>query len=68
MVASDGGVFTFGDAHFYGSLAPFHPPSPTVAHRPDAVAATATGWSSPTARSSGSATRTPDVGQGLLIR
>ena len=24
MVASDGGVFTFGDAHFYGALAPFH--------------------------------------------
>ena len=23
MVASDGGVFSFGDAHFYGSLAPY---------------------------------------------
>ena len=31
MVASDGGVFTFGDAHFYGSLASLHPASPTVA-------------------------------------
>ena len=31
MVASDGGVFTFGDAHFYGALAAFHYPSPTVA-------------------------------------
>ena len=31
MVASDGGVFTFGDAHFYGSLGGAHASSPTVA-------------------------------------
>ena len=31
MVASDGGVFTFGDARFEGSLASFPFPSPTVA-------------------------------------
>jgi hypothetical protein len=30
-VASDGGVFTFGDAKFQGSLAQVSPVSPTVA-------------------------------------
>jgi len=33
-VASDGGVFTFGDAHFYGSLVPSHPSSPTIGITP----------------------------------
>jgi hypothetical protein len=31
MLASDGGVFNFGDAHFYGAAAVFHPTSPAVA-------------------------------------
>jgi len=30
LVASDGGVFSFGDARFHGSIAPLHPRSPIV--------------------------------------
>jgi hypothetical protein len=30
LVASDGGVFTFGDAHFYGSAGGHQYPSPAV--------------------------------------
>jgi hypothetical protein len=38
LAAADGGVFTFGDAHFRGSAAPYHPSSPIVG-----IAATASG-------------------------
>jgi hypothetical protein len=34
MVASDGGVFSFGDAHFYGSLASTGPPAPIIGMLP----------------------------------
>ena len=38
MVASDGGVFAFGDAHFAGSCASIHGcPAPVVAVVPDAT-------------------------------
>jgi hypothetical protein len=30
LVASDGGIFSFGDARFNGSIAPLHPVSPVV--------------------------------------
>jgi hypothetical protein len=30
LVASDGGIFSFGDARFFGSTAPLHPASPAV--------------------------------------
>jgi hypothetical protein len=30
LVASDGGIFSFGDARFFGSTAPLHPVSPAV--------------------------------------
>ena len=55
LVASDGGIFTFGDAPFYGSTG-WHAAStsPSWAWRPLRTAA-ATGWWPPTAASSASA-------------
>ena len=55
LVASDGGVFNFGDARFYGSMGGQHLNSPVVgiAATPDGRA---TGWSPPTAASSTSGT------------
>ena len=55
LVASDGGVFTFGDAKFYGSEGgkPLNKPIVGIAATPTA---TATGWSPATAASSPSAT------------
>ena len=56
MVASDGGIFTFGDAGFYGSTGgqPLEQPDRRAWRR--RPPATATGWSPPTAASSPSAT------------
>ncbi len=34
LVGSDGGVFSFGDANFFGSAAPYHPRAPIVAIAP----------------------------------
>lgn len=31
LIGADGGVFTFGDAHFFGSAVPSHPASSVVA-------------------------------------
>ena len=56
LVASDGGIFTFGDAGFYGSTgAHARSTSPSSAWPPPPTA-TATGWSPPTAGSSPSVT------------
>ena len=58
LVASDGGIFSFGDAHFYGSMggqAHLRRRSSGWRRR---RAARATGWSRPTAACSRSATRT----------
>ena len=59
LVASDGGIFTFGDAQFHGSTgAHARSTSRSSAWPPTPSAATATGSSRPTAASSPSATRT----------
>ena len=56
LVASDGGVFAFGDAGFYGSTGGDAPrPARSWAWPPPPTAA-ATGWWPPTAASSASAT------------
>ena len=48
-MAADGGVFTFGDARFYGSTGR-HPPQPARSSAwPPPPTATATGWWPPTA-------------------
>ena len=55
LIASDGGVFAFGDATFYGSAGGDNLAYPvTAAAR--ASSAAATGWSTPTVRSSTTAT------------
>ena len=56
FVASDGGIFAYGDAQFYGSTGSIHLNKPIVgmAATPTAMA---TGWWRPTAGSSPSATR-----------
>ena len=56
MVGSDGGVFTFGDAHFHGSTGGMHLNKPVVGIVPTPDNA-ATGSSRPTAACSRSATR-----------
>ena len=56
LVASDGGIFSFGDAAFYGSTGHIKLNQPIVGMAADARPATATGWSPPTAASSPSAT------------
>ena len=55
LVASDGGIFSFGDAKFYGSMGgkPLNKPVVGMAAAPTG---SATGWSPPTAASSASAT------------
>ena len=58
LVASDGGIFTFGDAHFYGSTGDIHLNQPDRRHGRHPRPATATGSSPPTAASSPSATPT----------
>ncbi len=55
LVASDGGIFTFGDARFYGSTGAMTLNKPIVGMAPPPTAR-ATGWSPPTAGSSPSAT------------
>jgi len=54
-VASDGGIFAFGDAHFYGSMGGQHLNRPVVGIA-STRAATATGKWHPTAGCSHSAT------------
>ena len=56
LVSSDGGVFTFGDAQFYGSTGGMHANKPVVGMAADARRRGATGWWPPTAGSSASAT------------
>ena len=51
LVASDGGIFAFGDAAFYGSTGPSTSTSRSSAWPPPRTAV-ATGWSPPTAASS----------------
>ena len=56
LVAADGGIFTFGDAGFYGSTGG-HPPEPAHrGHGRHARRQAATGWWPPTGASSASAT------------
>jgi hypothetical protein len=55
LVASDGGVFSFGDAGFYGSTGGKALDTPVVGMAPPPTAV-ATGWWPPTAGSSASAT------------
>ena len=55
LVAADGGIFSFGDAVFYGSTGGMPSTSRSWAWRPPPTAA-ATGWWPPTAGSSASAT------------
>ena len=54
-MASDGGIFSFGDAPFYGSTGAIALNKPIVGMAPPPTAR-ATGWSPPTAASSPSAT------------
>ena len=59
MVASDGGIFTFGDAHFYGSTGGMHARDTDRRCRVRPPAARATGSPPPAARCTASATRGP---------
>ena len=54
--ASDGGVFAFGDARFFGSMGGMHLNQPDRGDRRRHRQPGATGWSAPTAGSSPSAT------------
>ena len=56
LVASDGGVFAFGDAAFYGSTGRLPLNKPDRGHRRHPRRQAATGWWPPTAGSSPSAT------------
>ena len=56
LVASDGGIFTFGDAAFYGSTGRHAPSTSPSWAWPPPPTARATGWWPPTAASSPSAT------------
>ena len=56
LVASDGGIFSFGDAAFHGSTGAIPLNQPDRRHGRRRRPATATGWSPPTAASSPSAT------------
>ena len=56
LVASDGGIFTFGNAGFYGSTGGIRLDRPIVGMAPTPPR-TATGWWPPTAASSATATR-----------
>ena len=56
LVASDGGIFSFGDAHFYGSTGAIHSEPARRGHGGDARRATATGWWPVTEASSPSGT------------
>ena len=56
LVASDGGIFSFGDAAFHGSTGGQHLNRPIVGMAADAEPARATGWWPPTAGSSPSVT------------
>ena len=57
MVASDGGIFSFGDARFYGSTGGMRLNRPIVGMAATPTRHAATGWSPATAASSASATR-----------
>ena len=48
LVASDGGIFAFGDAHFYGSTGGIPPQPADRRHGPRPRTEAATGWSPPT--------------------
>ena len=56
LVASDGGIFSFGDAQFYGSMGGEAPERAGRGDDGDSRTARATGWLRPTAGSSASAT------------
>ena len=57
LVASDGGIFSYGDAAFYGSAGPIQPQPARSSAWPRRPTAAATGSSPPTAASSATATR-----------
>ena len=57
LVASDGGIFAFGDAKFHGSMGGRPLNEPVVGMAADVGRKTVTGWSLQTAGSSHSATR-----------
>ena len=63
LVASDGGIFSFGDAQFFGSTGAMTSTSPSWAW-PLPPTARATGWWPPTAASSPSATPSSSVRPG----
>ncbi len=64
LVAADGGVFTFGDAQFFGSTGNIVLNKPVVGHHRDRRTTGATAWWRPTGASSTSATpRSSDRGQ-----
>ncbi len=56
LVASDGGIFTYGDAGFYGSAGAMRAQQAHRRHGRHRPTARATGWSPPTAASSPTAT------------
>ena len=56
LVASDGGIFSYGDAHFYGSTGSLHLNAPIVGMAATPERRRATGWWPPTAASSATAT------------
>ena len=57
LVASDGGIFTYGDATFYGSTGAHDPQQADRGHGRHPRRRAATGWWPPTAASSPTATR-----------
>ena len=57
LVATDGGIFSYGDAQFYGSTGSIQLNKPIVGMAEHGGRQRATGWSPPTAASSATATR-----------
>jgi len=52
LVASDGGVFSYGDAPFFGSAGAIHPQTKPIVGMAATPTVVATGWWPPTAGSS----------------
>ena len=66
LVATDGGIFSFGDAPFYGSTGEPAPQQADRGHGLRRSTASATGWSPPTAASSPSATPRSTARPGVI--
>ena len=67
LVATDGGIFSFGDAEFHGSTGGMHLNQAGRRHVGRRPTATATGWWPPTAGSSPSATPSSTARTGGMV-